>query len=285
MLKWLALILMLLDHIGYYFYFAIPSEHYWLLRAVGRLAFPIFCYYIVLGYQRTRQLNQYILRLGLFAVGGQILLELTGWLTNLEPIRSVMFTLLAGLLFIFGLDLILHSSRDLTAMMRVVPADLPASMAPTQDYGVRINLKGITLPLWQGLLYGLLLIVGAILIIALVYPDYGWFGLSTIVLFYLMDLRQPDMTMQGHRQTLLEIGRWMISFLLLNLIFALIDIGHGAEVSWSLFESLSVLAIPLFPLHERDKRRYSRVSKYFFYIFYPVHLCVLMLLSTWLRMH
>jgi hypothetical protein len=62
-LKILACIFMLIDHIGYVLF---PKVI--ILRIIGRLAFPIFAYFIAEGYRRTKDLTGYLGRLLLFAM-------------------------------------------------------------------------------------------------------------------------------------------------------------------------------------------------------------------------
>ncbi|MFH0897541.1 MAG: TraX family protein [Candidatus Bathyarchaeota archaeon] len=53
-LKWIAIISMTIDHLG-----AIIYPDYLLLRVIGRLAFPIFSYLLVLGVGSTRSKGHY----------------------------------------------------------------------------------------------------------------------------------------------------------------------------------------------------------------------------------
>lgn len=62
-IKIIALIAMIFDHIGYYIPNT-PEE----LRWVGRLAAPIFLYFIAEGFKKTTNQKKYILRLYLFGV-------------------------------------------------------------------------------------------------------------------------------------------------------------------------------------------------------------------------
>lgn len=62
-LKMIALVLMVIDHIGYYFE-GTPS---W-LRWLGRGSYPLFLFCMVWGYQYTRNRKRYLLRLYLMSL-------------------------------------------------------------------------------------------------------------------------------------------------------------------------------------------------------------------------
>lgn len=61
-LKLLAVILMILDHIGYFF----PDTSTIWLRFVGRLSMPIFVFILVQGYLHTKNIKKYISRISIF---------------------------------------------------------------------------------------------------------------------------------------------------------------------------------------------------------------------------
>jgi len=67
MLKLIAVVTMVIDHLGYLFF---PDQEW--MRAVGRLTMPIFAYAIARGLYHTRNPNSYLLRLGILAVVSQL---------------------------------------------------------------------------------------------------------------------------------------------------------------------------------------------------------------------
>ncbi|MFB0503842.1 MAG: TraX family protein [Candidatus Bathyarchaeia archaeon] len=93
-LKWIAIATMTIDHIGAIFY-----SDYTLLRIIGRLAFPIFCYLIILGMKSTRNLKNYCIRLFLFALISQVPFYLAFGLTPFVHL-NIFFTLSSGVLLI-----------------------------------------------------------------------------------------------------------------------------------------------------------------------------------------
>ena len=76
-LKYLAALFMLVDHIGVVFPtilsdMGLPAWTDLLPRLIGRLAFPIFAYFVAEGCRRTRFFSRYLIRLGLFALISQV---------------------------------------------------------------------------------------------------------------------------------------------------------------------------------------------------------------------
>ena len=65
-LKVLALLLMIVDHLAH---FLVPASLpvYWVMRAIGRIAAPLFWYCFVTGLTHTSNKTKYISRLGIFA--------------------------------------------------------------------------------------------------------------------------------------------------------------------------------------------------------------------------
>lgn len=122
-LKMIAIVTMLIDHIGgmviepgilrNYDASTImntPELFKWMqidtvLRTIGRLAFPIFCFLIVEGFLHTRDVKKYALRLLAFSFLSEIPfnLGLFGTVFNAQY-QNVYFTLFLGLLALIGLQ-------------------------------------------------------------------------------------------------------------------------------------------------------------------------------------
>lgn len=141
LLKLIAVISMTIDHVGALFFPGLS-----LFRMVGRLAFPIFAYMVARGFERTRDKDKYLLRMGLFAV-------LTVWpfyafsmiLTGNGTYQNVLFT------FFFALV----SLRFLEKRQYILGFVL--GIGPI----LILERVGITV-------------------------DYGWYGVGVVILFYLL---------------------------------------------------------------------------------------------------
>lgn len=80
-LKWIGVVTMTVDHLGYFLF---PEIR--LLRIIGRLAFPIFAYLFVQSFRYTENRNRFLGRLLGFAVLGQVLImtaEVSGFINIL----------------------------------------------------------------------------------------------------------------------------------------------------------------------------------------------------------
>lgn len=159
-LKWIALITMLIDHIGAVILEmgVISAFSYdtsilllkidFVLRQIGRISFPIFCFLLVEGFFHTSNKRKYALRLFLFACISEIPFDLCLNKHILEfSYQNVLFTLLFGFLTIWAMDIL----KQKNAILSIFPAifGILASSFFQTDY----DWKGIVIILVFYLFY------------------------------------------------------------------------------------------------------------------------------------
>ena len=81
-LKIIAIVIMVLDHIAGYLYQEFNQDTYYMLRSIGRIAMPIFAYLIVQGFFYTKNLKKYIFRVFILATVTQIGLFILGFINH-----------------------------------------------------------------------------------------------------------------------------------------------------------------------------------------------------------
>ena len=121
-LKIMACASMLVDHIGVLFF----PEAVW-LRVLGRIAFPIYCFLLVEGFEKTRNRNKYALRLLFGAVLAELPYDFAFFGGIYWPRQSVMVTLVMG----FGVLWLLEQGKP---VWLILPVALAAQGLGT-DYG------------------------------------------------------------------------------------------------------------------------------------------------------
>lgn len=95
-LKLLALVFMFADHAGKMLLPHVPE-----MRMIGRLAFPLYCWCMVVGAHYTRSMPKYLLRILLVGVVSQPLYMLALDHTWTEP--NIFFTLFVALIGLWGM--------------------------------------------------------------------------------------------------------------------------------------------------------------------------------------
>ena len=106
-LKRIAMCCMFLDHFAAVFLkptvlltaSEVCSISYWLMSGIGRIAFPIYSFLLVEGFLKTRNVGNYLLRLGLCGLGSEIPYDLafSGRIIDWHS-QNVLFTLFLGLM-------------------------------------------------------------------------------------------------------------------------------------------------------------------------------------------
>lgn len=146
MLKLIAILSMLIDHAAYTFGYQFPVLNetlfhfgiinvtpYYLMRRIGRLAFPIFCFLIAEGIAHTKDIRRYGTRLLIFAAVSEIPFNLMMHhsLFYLNK-QNVFFTLFLGVLMVYVYERIESEWKKWLCMVAVVVI----AVCLKADYGV-----------------------------------------------------------------------------------------------------------------------------------------------------
>ena len=229
-LKLIAVILMLSDHI----WATAMSFGDW-MTYIGRMAFPIFAFLIAEGFVHTSNFKKYAIRLLGFAIITEIPFNLFYSSRFFNPYhQNVLFTLLLGLLAIYVID---NLKKNHTA----------------KNIGLSV--------LWLALI-SIAATIG--------FVDYGFLGMITVVMFYLL----RDFPFAWLCQ--------LIAMVLINIVFfeglvVPVEIfGHSFEIPTQGFAVFSL--IPIW-LYGGRKGRSHKALQYGFYAFYPVHMLILYLIK------
>lgn len=149
-LKLIAIITMFIDHAGATVVktltrqpyitadpetLASVQQLYRLMRDIGRIAFPIFCFLLVEGFLHTRDVKKYAQRLFLFALISEIPFDFALKPNWFYPDKqNVYFTLLIGLLVLWGI----RTCHDrIYLQLLIMVAGLMAASFLKTDYSYR----------------------------------------------------------------------------------------------------------------------------------------------------
>lgn len=160
-LKLIAVITMLIDHIAAavlvrYYYATFDREVlfiYTIMRQIGRIAFPIYCFMLVEGLERTRSKGRYLIRMTAFALISEIPFDLAFSSQVLEfGYQNVFFTLAIAL----------------------------ATMVMMEKICEKIHQ-----PFFRAVLIPLTAVAGMMLA-AVLQTDYDWRGVACILIMYFL---------------------------------------------------------------------------------------------------
>ena len=314
--KLLAALFMIIDHLGVYFGYAMPEWLYILTRVVGRMAYPMFAYLIVINLRRTRKLYRYILRLALAGILTQILFALVGYFTQALTFVNIMISFVLGIGFLLGVELVWRAfltpfprlrdglarfwqilsgtQPDYALAFRGRPphTDDPRPARPLSPPAERVFARRAEWPPalfagrrpWLALLAGLGLILASFALTLIWRPDFDFYNLLVMTVFYALHMgtAYPD-SETPYRQTTRRWVAFFFGFVLVNLFFTLVTLILDMDWTYRMIQNTSIVAVIFFPLEQRSKRTTGALSRSFFYTFYPIHLVILMLLSELLR--
>ncbi len=255
-----------------------------LLRAIGRIAFPIFCFLLVEGFLHTRNVKKYLVRLFIFALISDVPFDLAFFAEIGLKHQNVFFTLFLGVSALACIDYVRHKDKDsfngfytfLGKIGVVIAGVLGALALSTCMFSFIGIIISNFVPINE---YIPNLVLGFIGGIAAYIPvTHKWDEEKTIKLSAALFATLFFFTMAEFLCT--DYGGWGV--LAVVAIYAFRNAknngfvwGVTALTVMNLFEGVAFL--DLIPVKFYNGKR-GRQMKYFFYAFYPVHLFLLFLI-------
>ncbi|HZJ89497.1 MAG TPA: TraX family protein [Bacilli bacterium] len=258
-LKIIAILSVLSDHIA--FAFVRNDTLHNMMRIFGRLAFPLFAFFIVQGIIHSRNRNKYLLRLTYIYIVLQVFIAIAYFFSG-TSFPNVFMTLLSGAAFLTYL----HEKRWKEVYL-LVPILVTVALNITANY-----VNNDVLMMFTG--------------------DYGNYGLFMIVSFYAAYvLTKQYLEMQNIKyfntpsDTPLDE-----SYEKVFNVFSSISlfVTHGI---WYIFEVFSIsntsagmqhyalLTIVLLLLYSGKLGHNSKVWRWIYYLFFPIHLAIIALIT------
>ena len=260
-LKWIALGLMVLDHIHYFFAYTgrIPE---WFSMA-GRLAAPLFLFCLAEGFSHTRNRKKYFMKVYVIhlLMSGLLFLMIAGVL----PVRPDGFYPMNGMMTSFSILMVVFQGMDWLGEKRwgpglaavVLPLAWPVLagllMQGIPALQMPLSVLGYTLlPLWNS------------------NPDAGIGTILTGILLY------------GFRKNRrVQAGVFAGFTVLYYFLYPLLVLSRSPGFHWTMmfttaYEWYGALAAVLMLCYNGER---GRGPKAFFYAFYPAHVYILYALS------
>ena len=128
-LKIIAIICMIIDHIGYFLKNEISFDTYYLLRAIGRIAMPIFLFLLIQGFFNTHNLKKYICRIGVAAITTEIIIKGLNFInitycksSNISPLLNynILFSFLLILIALRLIDRKISKNKFIDILVRSI---------------------------------------------------------------------------------------------------------------------------------------------------------------------
>lgn len=220
-LKWIAIIMMTIDHIGLYLVTPEDITLLIILRGLGRLAFPFFAFFVSEGFKHTHDVKKYFFRLLGYAVLIQIALTVFYFASgvNYMIVGNVFWPLVFGLLA----SILIKERKTAFAILGfslIIIADLIGF--PYGGYGVAfILIFTFVEPFYKKVLYAFI-----------VHLAYIAYPIAFLIPEFVTRYNLP-----------VESIQWLATLSFIPIYF------YNGKL--------------------------GKMNKYFFYIYYPVHLAVI----------
>lgn len=232
-LKIIAIVSMTVDHVAWAIYPDFSTHPMAIImHLLGRVACPIFCYFIVQGYIHTKNFKKYFSRLLIFAIISHVPYVITSF--NYID----LFSLIPGYYGIFNQTSVLWGLACGLLLIKV------------NDTNLKTHNK----------------ILLSIIICLASFPA-DWSCVAPLIILFMWQYRD-NFKMQMIWMMLMTTPYVAVYFFAINKIYALLQLG-------------TALAIPFLYLYNGSRGKntcLNNIMKWFFYIYYPLHLLIIFLI-------
>lgn len=256
-LKIIAIVTMIIDHIGYYLQPYMNNVIYLILRAMGRMSMPLFAYLIVQGFFYTKDLRKYILRIFIFAIVTQ--LAIFGVSIFDENAQNLSVNTQLNILFSYTLSLItlwvIHEKNII------------------KKYDSNKNMFA-----------KILMIIGIIGIYVFIPFDYEIFLPLFIVMLYFieklkitiyMQRQNYNISVKGMLASSLSEDKIRLGYILLILLAMITIITRSMN---PMYWYMLLAIIPIY-MYNGERGKKSNKIKYMFYAIFPLQHFLIYLVS------
>lgn len=236
-IKIIAIISMLFDHTNDVF-----IGHLSVLNLIGRIAFPLFSFQLVVGYTYTHNIKKYISRMFIFALISQIPYSIFIYIyTGTYFELNIFFTLATSLICMYVL-----SSKNINIYLKLIYISICLIIAYYLNFDYSIF----------GILYPLFIFV--------FYPFQEKFGKNRF-----------SLSENTNKNSIIKLLFFIAGTLTLSIV-KYIKLIPLISTSWFIELVLFTFIPAIIMIFFNGKKGPS--LKYFFYIFYPAHLLLLELI-------
>lgn len=247
-LKLIASVAMLLDHIGYFSSLGFADIGR-IMRLIGRTAFPIYCFLITVGFRKTHNKYRYLLRLIVVGIVSELPYRFCFDGKIDFAFSNVYFTLASGLAALILYDLLWNTKTKWVRYLAWLP------------------------------------VAGFALLTHFLSTDYSFSGVLLIFFFYLAKNNKPLESVAcaifALRKFIIPLGVTVLSPIASLLPIELPSKTLSDVSTWEIYQVFAALAIIPILLFNGSKgyeprgHKSKKMLQYGFYIFYPVHILII----------
>jgi len=265
-IKIIAVVIMTIDHLAAYQILTTDNHTNSIMRMIGRIAAPLFLFLLVEGLHYTRSKTKYVTRLYIFSFSFQFIIEILTMIFtkqgNAFLAGNIFQTFFYTALYITCIEKIIKKDKNIIAP--AVFMFIPLALVVVHQWFSGLN--------YSGNVYEFIKIILNVFCPSPFTIEYSFIFVILGVLWYFVNNKYINCAL----------------FIVLSLFSYAVDVNvfynPNSDLSfWHLFTSpqwYMVFAVIFILLYNGKKGKYG--LKYFFYIYYPVHMILFLIITTYI---